>query len=99
MPRFTKEELENSKRIYKSATPKQDLSWYVKWIASIFILTAVVARSAGFEYHMIDVWFSFIGTVGWLLVGILWKDRALIMLNAVIVTVLGQAIIRSLAGG
>jgi hypothetical protein len=48
---------------------------------------------------MIDVWFSFIGTGGWLLVGILWKDRALIMLNAVIFTVLGQAIIRSLTGG
>jgi hypothetical protein len=99
MRKFTKEELENSKRIFKSATPKQDLSWYVKWLASIFILTAVVARSAGIEYHMIDVWFSFIGTFGWLCVGLLWKDRALIMLNAVIVTVLGQAIIRSLAGG
>lgn len=99
MPRFTKEELKNSKRIYKSATPKYTADWYVKWIASIFILSAVVARSAGIEYHMIDVWFSFIGTGGWLLVGILWKDRALIMLNAVIVTVLGQAIIRSLTGG
>ena len=58
-----------------------------------------MARSAGIEYHMIDVWFSFIGTVGWLCVGLLWKDRALIMLNAVIFTVLGQAIIRSLVSG
>ncbi len=98
-PKFTKEELEHSKRIYKSATPKQDASWYVKWIASAFILTAVVARSAGTDYHMIDVWFSLIGTMGWLTVGLLWKDRALIILNAVIVTVLLQSIVRGLAGG
>ena len=38
---FTQEELENSKRIQKSATPKYTVDWYVKWIASIFILAAL----------------------------------------------------------
>ena len=38
--KFSKEELENSKRIQKSATPKYTLDWYVKWIASLFILDA-----------------------------------------------------------
>ena len=94
---FTKEELKNSKRIYKSATPKEDLSWYVKWFASACILIAVLARSAGVEYHMIDVWFSVIGTAGWFVVGMRWKDRALIMLNAVLVFILLQGIIRGLA--
>lgn len=93
---FTKEELKNSKRIYKSATPKQDASWYVKWFASACILIAVLARSAGVEYHMIDVWFSVVGTAGWFVVGMLWKDRALIMLNAVLVFILLQGIIRGL---
>ena len=27
-------EIKHSNRIVKSATPKQDLSWYVKWISS-----------------------------------------------------------------
>jgi hypothetical protein len=93
---FDPKELENSKRIYKSATPKQDMSWYVKWFASACILIAVLARSAGVEYHMIDVWFSVIGTAGWFVVGMLWKDRALIMLNAVLVFILAQGIIRDL---
>jgi len=94
--KFSPEELANSKRIYKSATPKQDLSWYVKWFASACILIAVLARSAGIEYHMIDVWFSVIGTAGWFVVGMLWKDRALIMLNAVLVFILAQGILRDL---
>ena len=93
---FDPKELENSKRIYKSATPKQDMSWYVKWFASACILIAVLARSAGVEYHIIDVWFSVIGTAGWFVVGMLWKDRALIMLNAVLVFILAQGIIRDL---
>jgi len=93
---FDPKELENSKRIYKSATPKQDASWYVKWFASACILIAVLARSAGVEYHMIDVWFSVIGTAGWFVVGMLWKDRALIILNAVLVFILAQGIIRDL---
>ena len=41
---FTQEELENSKRIQKSATPKYTVDWYVKWIASIFILAALSMR-------------------------------------------------------
>jgi hypothetical protein len=86
----------------ESATPKHDLSWYVKWIASAFILTAVVARSPieyNATYHVIDQWFSLIGTIGWLVVGLLWNDRALIILNAVIVTVLLQSIVRQAIEG
>ena len=93
---FDPKELENSKRIYKSATPKQDTSWYVKWFASACILIAVLARSAGVDYHLIDVWFSLVGTAGWFVVGMLWKDRALIILNAVLVFILAQGIIRDL---
>jgi len=93
---FDPKELENSKRIYKSATPKQDASWYVKWFASACILIAVLARSAGVDYHLIDVWFSLVGTAGWFVVGMLWKDRALIILNAVLVFILAQGIIRDL---
>lgn len=96
--KFDPKELEHSKRIYKSATPKEDLSWYVKWFASACILTAVLARSAGVDptYHMIDQWFSLVGTIGWFVVGMLWKDRALIVLNAVLVFILAQGIIRNL---
>ena len=41
---FTVGEIKHSSRIQKSATPKQDLSWYIKWIASLFILTSMSMR-------------------------------------------------------
>ena len=79
---FTPEEIENSKRIFKSATPKYTYDWYIKWIASIFILAAMSVRGVdGFVLY--DLWASVIGISLWLVVSILWKDRALVLLNGV----------------
>ena len=81
-PKVSKEELENSKRIFKSATPKYTIDWYVKWVASTFILAAMSMRGvAGLEAT--DLIISTIGVSLWLWVSILWKDRALILLNGV----------------
>ena len=82
MSKFDPKEIANSKRIYKSATPKQDLSWYVKWGSSLFILVGMSIR--GLEgFQTIDLLVSIIGVAGWLIVGLLWKDRALILLNGI----------------
>ena len=91
--KFTKEEVLNSKRIFKSATPKQDLSWYVKWTASTLLLSAMVFRAEGL-FPLADLILSFTGCMGWLWVGLLWKDRALIILNAVAVVILGGGLLR-----
>tara|TARA_B100001287_G_scaffold260865_1_gene249344 strand:+ start:1654 stop:1959 length:306 start_codon:yes stop_codon:yes gene_type:complete len=85
-PNVSKQELENSKRIFKSATPKYTLDWYVKWFATFMIIAAVICRSSGF--HLMDLVFSIIGTIGWTFVAIAWHDRALIVLNAVISVIL-----------
>lgn len=82
----SKQELENSKRIFKSATPKYTLDWYVKWFATFMIIAAVICRSSGF--HLMDLIFSIVGTIGWTFVAIAWHDRALIVLNAVISVIL-----------
>ena len=77
---FSKEELEKSRRIFKSATPKYTADWYIKWVASIFVLIAMSIRGVE-DYIMYDLIISTIGISLWLIVSVLWKDRALIMLN------------------
>lgn len=89
----------NSSRVYKKITPKGDLSWYVKWIASGFILVAVMCRSVEEVPKIFDVILSFIGTIGWAWVGYIWHDRALLLLNAVLCVILGTSIIRFIVGG
>ena len=86
-------EIKNSKRIIKSATPKQDLSWYVKWTASVFILGSMTIRGVeGLQFY--DLVLSLIGVAGWLWVGMLWKDRALILLNGIGVFLFLNTLIR-----
>ena len=80
-PKFSQEEIENSKRIFKSATPKYTADWYIKWVASAFVLAAMSIRGIP-EYQLYDLYLSIIGIFGWVIVSILWKDRALIMLNS-----------------
>ena len=79
---FTKEELKNSTRIFKSATPKYTWDWYLKWVSSAFILGAMSIRGIP-ELQNVDLILSIIGISGWVGVSIAWKDRALIMLNTV----------------
>ena len=94
--KYTKEEIQNSKRIYKSATPKQDLSWYVKWTSSVILIGAFAVRSTQ-TFPFIDLCLSLIGCTGWLWVGLLWKDRALIILNGIAVFILLTGVINHFA--
>ena len=94
---FTVGEIKHSNRVQKSATPKQDLSWYVKWTASAFKLSSMSIR--GIEgLQLYDLILSLIGVTGWMIVGILWKDRALMLLNGVGIILFLNTLIRTLVG-
>ena len=81
-PEYSEEELKNSTRIFKSATPKYTLDWYIKWVASVFVLVAMSMRGVdGWQFY--DLTLSVIGIFLWLIVSVLWKDRALILLNGI----------------
>ena len=62
----------------KSATPKYTLDWYIKWIASIFVAMSL----RGVKDYSFTIALSVIGISG-LWVSIIWKDRALVLLNGV----------------
>lgn len=61
----------------------ENFDWYLKWVASTLILVSLAMRSAGIDYRMYDLGFGLAGIVLWLWVSIIWRDRALIMLNAI----------------
>tara|TARA_Y100000389_G_scaffold116050_1_gene113223 strand:- start:2592 stop:2906 length:315 start_codon:yes stop_codon:yes gene_type:complete len=71
----------NSSRVFKKITPKGDLSWYIKWVASSFLIVGMMLASVNLFPYNIMV--ASVGVLGWLIVGMLWHDRALIVLNAV----------------
>ena len=68
------------KRINK-VTPYKDKSWYVKW-GSSFILIIGMALTA-MDIQPFNLFFHFVGVVGWFIVGVWWHDRALMFINAI----------------
>lgn len=92
--KFDPEEIKNSKRIFKSATPKGGLDWYVKWVSTILMLAAVTVRSSGVqELIWLDMLLSWMGAIGWFIVSWMWRDRALILLNGTVGIVLFSGLI------
>ena len=79
--KFDPKEIQNSNRIFKSATPKYDITWYVKWVSSVLIVIAMSMRGLD-GLQIFDLSLSIVGVGGWLYVGIKWRDRALVGLNA-----------------
>ena len=85
-----------STRVYKKITPKGDLSWYIKWASSITLIIAMMFTAV--ELFPINLFIANIGFVGWLIVGMLWHDRALIFLNGVAIFMFSSGILNHYYG-
>tara|TARA_Y100000004_G_scaffold193194_1_gene255244 strand:+ start:456 stop:770 length:315 start_codon:yes stop_codon:yes gene_type:complete len=81
----------NSTRVYKKVTPRYDLSWYIKWASSIILITAMMFTAV--DIYPINMWIANIGFIGWLVVGLLWHDRSLIVLNAISLAIYSMGIL------
>ena len=77
----------------KTVTPTHTIDWYIKWVSSVLLIIAMFARGVE-ELKLLDLVFSTLGCMGWLVVSLIWKDRALIILNSLAVFVLGSGIVR-----
>ena len=86
----------NSSRVYKKVTPRGDLSWYIKWASSVILIVAMMFTAV--EFFPINMWIANIGFIGWLVVGMLWHDRALIFLNAVAIFVYATGLLNHYFG-
>ena len=49
----------------------ENIDWYVKWGATVFILVSVMFRGAGVEFRLFDLLAGVIGTTLWLWVSAL----------------------------
>ena len=71
-----------------------NFDWYLKWVASIVVLCSLALRSAGPEYRIYDLMFGTVGIALWTWVSVIWRDRALIMLNGISFFMLIVALIK-----
>ncbi len=83
--------------VKKFRTPKLTKDWYIKWVSSLIILVAMALRSTG-KFPFADMCLSFVGCAGWIAMGVIWKDRAILILNVVACFILLTGIINTLTG-
>jgi len=81
----------------EKVTPVKTWDWYVKWIASIILLSAMVIRGLG-NHQLADMCLSLVGCLGWVFVGFHWDDRAILVLNSIASFILLTGIINNLVG-
>lgn len=72
----------------------ENFDWYLKWVASLLVMGSLMMRAAGVEYRMYDLYLGWLGIVLWTWVSVIWRDRALIMLNGVSFFMLTVAILK-----
>jgi len=56
-------------------------AFIIKWVASVIQILGYTAT--GFDWTPWNAYLFLAGVAGWLVVGILWNDRALMLIHAV----------------
>lgn len=64
-----------------SYIPSAQLAFTLKWVASIFQIFGYGATAFGFAPW--NIYFFLVGLVGWFLVGVLWQDRAVMLIHVI----------------
>ena len=86
-----------SKIEWKKLTPVGTLDWYIKWVSSFIILIGMALTSINLTPF--NLYFHFVGVSGWLIVGLMWHDRALMVVNSVAAMIFLIGILRYYFGG
>jgi len=81
-------QLNSAPRLWGTATwqrlksyDKTRLAFMVKWVASIIQILGYTATAAGMT--PLNIYFFLVGLVGWLFVGLIWQDRAIILIHLI----------------
>ena len=60
----------------KTVTPTHTKDWYIKWVSSIILM---LHGSHCEQFIPVNVLVQCLGIAGWLIVSVMWNDRALII--------------------
>ena len=68
----------------------------VKWISSIIIIISMILTSA--NIYPLNIFLALPATIGWIYVSFQWKDKAMISMNFVALTIYILGVVNFLHG-
>lgn len=67
--------------IDSAPTHTAKIAFWIKWIASIFQIIGYGATAFGWTPW--NIYMFLIGLIGWFTVGVLWRDRAIMLIHVI----------------
>tara|TARA_Y100001963_G_C6784529_1_gene451871 strand:- start:3327 stop:3623 length:297 start_codon:yes stop_codon:yes gene_type:complete len=89
-------ELKDHEILTKTSTPLHTKDWYIKWASSIILIGGMILTSN--NVYPLNIIFHSLGLIGWLIVSIMWNDRALIVINAVGLSIMANGMVAYFIG-
>ena len=81
---------------WMKVTPTHTLDWYIKWASSMVLIVGMLLNAQ--NVYPINLYITSVGIAGWVVVGYLWKDRSIMILNTVAMTIYLNGIVQYLWG-
>ena len=69
----------------------------IKWISSVLIIISMILTASG-DYHPWNLYIAVPATIGWVIVSFCWKDKSLILMNTIALTIYMLGITKYLNG-
>ena len=69
----------------------------IKWISSLLIIMSMILTASG-DYHPYNLYIAVPATIGWIVVSFCWKDKSLILMNTIALTIYLLGITKHITG-
>ena len=69
----------------------------IKWISSVLIIISMILTASG-DYHPYNLYIAVPATIGWVIVSFCWRDKSLILMNTIALTIYMLGITKYLNG-
>ncbi len=66
---------------FKKHTPYKTKDWYLKWASSFVLIIGIMLTSH--NIYPLNLYVSSLGLLGWTIVGFIWNDRAIMVVNLI----------------
>ena len=69
----------------------------IKWVSSLLIIISMILTASG-DYHPYNLYIAVPATIGWVIVSFAWRDKSLILMNIIALTIYLLGIAKHLTG-
>ena len=69
----------------------------IKWISSLLIIISMILTASG-DYHPWNLYIAVPATIWWVIVSFCWRDKSLILMNTIALTIYLLGITKHITG-